>query len=819
MKAPLSWIKEFAELDNNLFPEQISQRLIQLGFEVEDTHVVGAGLEGPLVVGKVLEITELTEFKKPIRFCKVDIGGSINGIVCGATNFQIGNHVIVALPGAVLPGDFKISVRETYGYESNGMICSTKELGLGEDQSGILVIDETFQPGMDAFPLVNAGDVVFDLSVLPDRGYAMSIRGIARELASSYGVKFVDPATRDFNLPNSKGEPCQGEIVAPEACDVLVLRTLEGVDAAKIAPWEIRRKIILAGMRSISLAVDITNYIMLELGQPLHAFDRAKISGKIIVRTALPAENLTTLDHVQRKLKTSDLLICDEEKALSIAGVMGGLDSEVSFATSQLVIEAAHFNPSIIAGSSRSHVFSSEASRRFERGVDYKLPVAASKYAASLLLKHGGGTYAGEAILDNSPKPHRILMDVNMSSTILGFEITPKQIQDCLTSIGATVKGTKVLEVEVPSWRSDLTAEHDLIEEIVRILGYQNIPSTLPITPPARGLTHHQQLKRSVDRFLAARGLVEVLNYPFVSHSDLEDLLLDSNDDRTRLPRLANPISEEVPFLRGTLLTGLAGAARRNISRGSEDLALFETGLIYMLGKESPTVHVGTDRKPSPSEIDSLEQLLPAQPQKIGILLTGNRQPASWWSKPIAWDYLDAINIGKEICDLLHVSTQISSQAHNPWHPGRVAQFFLNGVVIGHAGELHPRVIDNLGLPKRSCALELDLTLLFSLAPEVTHGNPILSMPVAKEDLAIAVDISVPTSQIMRALKEGAGPLLESIALFDIYVGDQISTGKRSLAFAMKFRAADRTLTADETAQAKMNAFKAVESEFGATLR
>ncbi len=840
MRVPLSWLREYVDLPATETGRDVQAKLISAGLEVETVEQLGAGLTGPLVVGKVLTIEELTEFKKPIRFCTVDVGqangtGEPQEIICGARNFAAGDKVVVALPGAVLPGDFRIAERKTYGRVSRGMICSGDELGMGDDGThGIIVLPPEHEVGTDATVLLELFDEVLDIAVTPDRGYCLSIRGVAREAAIAYGLPLRDPALLDVPAPNSYGYPVQ--VTDPIGCDRFTARTVVGLAPEARSPIWLQRRLQKAGMRPISLAVDVTNYVMLELGQPLHAYDRTRLDGPIGVRRAEAGEKITTLDGTVRVLDAADLVITDNRGPIGIAGVMGGANTEIAdpatdpetgFAsgTSEVVIEAAHFDAISIARTARRHKLSSEASKRFERGVDPQAAAAAAQRTVDLLVLLAGGTAeAGVTEIVAPSAPRTITMPANHPDKVAGVDYGRETVVRRLQEVGCDVYGQDELVVTVPSWRPDLGAPNDLAEEVIRLEGYENLPSTLPKPPAGRGLTERQRVHRRVGRALAGAGYVEALNYPFIGEQALDNLGLDADDARRLLVKLVNPLSDEEPALRTTLLPGLLGALRRNDSRGSHDLALFETGLVFRPeGQPGVAVRLPVDRRPTDAEISEVNAALPAQPRRAAVVLAGAREQAGWWGKGRPADWADAVEAGRTVAAEAGVELIISADQHTPWHPGRCAAFHVEvdgeKVLVGHAGELHPRVVKAFGLPARSCAMEIDLDLLEKANEGPLKAPRISSFPVATQDVALVVATEVPAADVEAALTEGAGELLESIRLFDVYTGDQLDEGTKSLAYALKFRATDRTLTVDEASAARDAAVALAAGRTGAVLR
>ncbi|MFD7709939.1 phenylalanine--tRNA ligase subunit beta [Streptomyces sp. NPDC059785] len=835
MRVPLSWLREYVDLPATETGRDVQAKLISAGLEVETVEQLGADLKGPLVVGQVLTIEELEGFKKPIRFCTVDVGtangtGEPQEIVCGARNFAVGDKVVVVLPGAVLPGNFAIAARKTYGKTSHGMICSSDELGMGDDGTkGIIVLPPEHEVGTDAIELLQLVDEVLDIAVTPDRGYALSLRGVARETATAYGLPLRDPALLDVPAPNAFGYPVK--IAEPRGCDRFTARTVTGLDPDARSPIWLKRRLQKAGMRPISLAVDITNYVMLELGQPLHAYDRARIQGPIGVRRAEPGEKLTTLDGAERTLDAEDLVITDDRGPIGLAGVMGGADTEIADhgaedgATTSVVVEAAHFDQISIARTARRHKLSSEASRRFERGVDPQAASAAAQRTVDLLVLLAGGTAdAGVTEVIAPSAPHTLTIPADHPDKVAGVAYGRETVVRRLQQVGCDVYGQDELIVTVPSWRPDLRDPNDLAEEVIRLEGYENLPSTLPRPPAGRGLTGRQVLHRRAGRVLAGAGYVEAPNYPFLGEQVFDQFGLAADDPQRRVVKLVNPLSDEEPALRTTLLPGLLGALRRNDGRGSHDLALFETGLVFQPREESSVAgRLPVDRRPTEEEIASLTAALPAQPRHAAVVLAGAREQAGWWGKGRPADWADAIEAARTLAREAGAELRVRTGQQAPWHPGRCAELsvVIDGAerVIGYAGELHPGAVKTLGLPARTCAMELDLDALQAASAGVPVAPRISAFPVATQDVALVVEKFVPHADVEAALREGAGELLESVRLFDVYASEQLGEGKKSLAYALRFRASDRTLTVDEATAARDAAVALAAERTGAVLR
>ncbi|MEU9359630.1 phenylalanine--tRNA ligase subunit beta [Streptomyces sp. NPDC048301] len=834
MRVPLSWLREYVDLPETETGRDVQAKLVSVGLEVETVEQTGAGLKGPLVVGQVLTIEELEGFKKPIRFCTVDVGtangtGEPQEIVCGARNFSVGDKVVVVLPGAVLPGDFAIAARKTYGKTSHGMICSTDELGMGDDGThGIIVLPPEYEPGTDAIELLELVDEVLDIAVTPDRGYCLSMRGVARETATAYGLPLRDPALLDVPPPNAHGYPVK--VSDPIGCGNFTARTVTGLRPEARSPIWMQRRLQKAGMRTVSLAVDITNYVMLELGQPLHAYDRTRVQGAIGVRRAQQGEKLTTLDGAKRVLDAQDLVITDDRGPIGLAGVMGGADTEIAdhaedTGTTEVVVEAAHFDAISIARTARRHKLSSEASKRFERGVDPQAAAAAAQRTVDLLVLLAGGTAeAGVTEITAPSAPRTIAMPANHPDRVAGVDYGRETVVRRLQQVGCDVYGQDELIVTAPSWRPDLAEPNDLAEEVIRLEGYENLPSTLPTPPSGRGLTDRQRLHRRVGRALAGAGYVEALSYPFIGDAVLDQLGLEKDDARRRTVTLVNPLSDEEPALRTTLLPGLLGALRRNDGRGSHDLALFETGLVFRpTGEETKAVRLPVDRRPTDEEIAGLDAALPRQPRRAAVVLAGAREQAGWWGRGRPATWADAVEAARTIAGEAGVELTVRADRHAPWHPGRCAALYVTvageETLLGHAGELHPRVVKELHLPERTCAMEVELDVLERAVDGALQAPRISTFPVATQDVALVVSTETAADTVEEALREGAGELLESLRLFDVFTGEQIGEGNKSLAYALRFRAPDRTLTVEEATAARDAAVALAAERTGAVLR
>ena len=845
MHAPVSWLRELTDVPADATGEDVAATLVRVGLEEEGLH--GGDISGPLVVGRVLTVQpEPQKNGKTINWCTVDVGqngqmvteGKAQEIVCGAHNFGPGDLVVVVLPGGILPGGFEISARKTYGHVSNGMICSARELGLGDDHTGIIVLGELLgseaaadlKPGDDAIALLGLADEVVEVNVTPDRGYCLSMRGIAREYALSAGVAFRDPASLRLDEPGDGGYAVHltdgSPIGGRDGCDRYIARVVRGVDVSATSPSWMQKRLTQVGMRPISLAVDVTNYVMMLLGQPLHAFDLDTLSGSVGTRRARPGEGLTTLDDVERTLDPEDLLIVDgADTPLAIAGVMGGATSEVGADTTNVLIEAAHFDQVSVARSARRHRLSTEASRRFERGVDPDVTAAAAQLAVDLLVEHGGGT-ADRAYTDVDHRPARepFDFDTTLPTRYVGLDYPREEVLATLEAIGCTVtphNGDTVSVLPAP-WRPDLTDGPELVEEVARVRGYDQIPSVLPQPKAAgRGLTHSQRVRRVVAATLAHQGLTEVLSYPFVAPGLFDKLGYAADDPRRSALALANPLSEKAPLMRTSVLDTLLDTLRRNVARGHRDAAVYELGLVtHPSGPATRAPVPGIDRQPDDETLEAILGAVPAQPRHAAYAASGEAEPGGPWGPAREVDTSDAVSWALTVGRALGLELTVRAASRAPWHPGRCAEVALaDGTVLGHAGELHPKVTAALELPPRTVAGELDVDLLVAATGTPVEAAPLSTYPPAHTDVALVVDEQVPAAQVEGALATGAGPALESVVLFDVYRGEQVGEGRKSLAYRLTFRASDRTLTTDEVSALRDKAVAEAGRRTGAVQR
>lgn len=867
----IEWLRRWTEVPADTSASQLAKDLVKVGLEEEAIHT--SGVTGPLVCGRVASmVPETASNGKTVNYCRVDVGEEFNdapgtgkepsdipsrSIICGAHNFKEGDHVVVSLPGAVLPGDFAIATRKTYGHISDGMICSARELGLGEEFDGIIVLEEYLgergveipAPGTDMLPILGLNQELLEINITPDRGYCFSMRGVGREYSHSTGAKFTDWGLAENlknGLPaaNDSGFPVEIEDAAPirghVGCDRFVARIVRGLNPSAPTPQWMVARLESAGMRSISLPVDVTNYVMLDLGQPMHAYDLDKVTGPIVVRRARKGEQHTTLDDVERTLDAEDLLITDCQgghgaRVLGIAGVMGGAETEMTETSTNVLLEAAHFDAVSVARSARRHKLPSEASKRFERGSDPELPPVAAQYAAELLVEYGGGTIDAGVTDVNDVKPQpTVTLPFAAATQLIGVDYAPERVEELLRAIGCCVTKSSddTFAVVPPSWRPDLVGgPAHLIEEIARLDGYDKIPSVVPVGPAKIGNPAPLRTRREVSDTLAEAGLTEVMTYPFLG-SEHDLMGLPADDPRRDTVKLANPLADDAPALRSSLLDTLLDTASRNVSRGNPRVAIFELDQVVSAQGVVPASIPGVEEKPSDEVMQALRAGVPKQPWHVAAVLAGNAMEASPHDAARSWDWADAIELAIRVAvsqglavrpEALGAGGQATVAA--PFHPGRVAQIrvgaLTGGKVLGSAGELHPKVCQNFGLPPRTCAFELDLDAIEKARPkDAFQLRPVSTFPAAKEDLAFVVKQDVPALKVYNAIAKAGEGLVEELRLFDVFENaEQLGEGRKSLAFALRLRAADHTLSPQEIKETRNRIIKKVEKTCQATLR
>jgi phenylalanyl-tRNA synthetase beta chain len=790
MKASLRWIQEFIDLPT-ADPAMLDEVLSNLGIEVEGYEVVEPGFTG-VVVAKVLEVNPHPNADK-VRIATLDAGEGPIEVVCGAWNFEAGATVAYATVGSVLPGGFEIGAKEVRGVMSPGMICSEIELGLGDHKGGILLLGDGYAaPGTDFASTLGYPDVIFDLSITPNRPDAMSIHGLARDLGAFYDLPVRMPTIEFDEVETTRA---QVRVEAPERCPRFTAREVRGVTVAPSPLW-MRLRLRDAGMRAISNVVDVSNYVMLELGQPLHAFDLDRIADEtIVVRLATEGEALTTLDGVQRTLTADDLVIAGVDEPLGLAGIMGGGDSEVSAATRRVLIEVAHFEPTRVLLTGKRHSLRTEAVARFERGVDPELPPVASARAAMLTAQLGGGTVVG-GFVDAYPNPWSaqvIDLPVGEAERLLGEAIPLDAQRGYLERLGFGVEGDGPLRVTVPSFRPDVTRPADLVEEIARVHGYNEIPSRLAIGTGG-GLTTQQRTVRAVRSVLVGAGYFEIMSFDFVAASDVAAMGYPADDRRGTPIRVRNPLNDEMGHVHTSLIPGLLSGLRRTAQRNRPDAALFEIAAVALRG--------GGD--------------LPDQPVMAAFVATGARSGSDLYDDG-TFDARDAVGVADVLFEALGVDVDVIPDSVPGMHPGRTARLVVGGVTVGVVGEIDPAVAAHWDLTGRVAAGEMDLDLI-GMAGPAEFVAPSAYPPVVF-DLAFDLPDAVAAGLLVDTVRAGAGADLEAVEIFDVFRGSPLADDRKSIAVRLTMRNRDRTLTDDEITPIREAIAARVAVDLGGALR
>lgn len=795
MKVTLDWLGEFVDLPTD-DPAEISEALESLGLSVDGWEPITHRFSD-VVVGRVVEVRPHPNADK-VRLTKVDVGSEVLDIVCGAWNFEEGAVVPVAVPGAVLQGDFAIGERDIRGVTSHGMICSEVELELGDDADGIMVLDADYPSAADRLgqpfeSLLPVNDVVFDIDVTPNRPDCMSVYGIARELAASYDVPLRTPA---FPL-DAANEPAATtvRILDDGACPRFVGREVDGIVVGPSPHW-MRARLTAAGVRPINNVVDASNYAMLEFGHPTHAFDRDRLGDAIVVRRAEAGESVTTLDGVHRVLEPGDIVVADTGKPVAVAGVMGGADTEVHDGTTRALIEAAYWDPPSILLTGRRLDLRSEASARFERGMDPAACRRAADRVADLLATYAGATVGG--VVDAYPAPPApVIIELTMNEIrrLLGIALDPPQAAGYLERLGFEVAVGDPLIVTVPTRRPDVTRPADLVEEIARLHGYDNIPGRLR-SGTGGGLPFEERRLRKLRAVMAGAGYHEVFLFSFIGDPDLDRLALPESDPARAGIRVMNPLRDEEGVMRTTLLPGLLSAAALNRARRVDDVQLFEIGKVFLR----------SDAK------------LPEQPDRLGFVAAGTRS-AGWGRSGSGYDVYDATGLWETIAERLQLPEPgVQPIQRAPFHPGRAAAVTIGDEMVGVVGEIDPRIARDVGLEGRVIAGEIDLAPLLVDRGPWQFAAP-SQYPPQVFDLAFELDEDVPAGSVLDAITETAGDLLEHLELFDVYTGSPLAEGRKSVAVTLTLRAGDRTLSDEEAAPVRRQIVDAVVAATGGTLR
>ena len=822
MRVPVSWLREYVAFDGSV--EELAELLSMSGSEVENIEWMGAPRDADnvarFVVGRVLTRDKHPNADK-LSLCTVDVGetnGGVRQIVCGADNFQAGDTVAVSLTGAVLENGLKLRKAAIRGVESDGMMLSEKELGYEDDSAGIVILPPDWTVGAPLAQYLPVSEAVLVIEVTPNRPDCLSVYGIAREVAAAAGLPLAAPPVTE---PPTGGAPAEAdiavEVVDADLCPRYGARVIRGLHIAESPPW-LKARLTHAGMRPISNVVDVTNYVMLAVGQPLHAFDRARIEGgRLIVRRAEPGERIVTLDEVERTLDVGDLVIADVRRPLVIAGVFGAVDAEVNPKTVDVVLEAANFNgPNILRTEHRTGI-RSEASNRFEKGLDPHLVPWGLAMASRLFHELCGGVVAPGSIdvRGELPVPPRLRLRPERCDALLGLRVAAAEQAALLRRLECMVEeGGAELAVTPPTFRADLEREVDLIEEVGRITGLGRVPETLPARRGAvGGLTAEQKLRRAAYDSLAGCGLDEIATYTFISRESLSGLGLDEGDVRSRPIALANPMSAEQAVMRTMLLPGLLGALRENLTRQKRALQLFEGGHVYL--DDGQTVQAPAHA------VAGAPVRLPHEPEMVGLALLGPLYPENWTGLGRATDFYSLKGIVERLLAAIGVTGAEFAVAREPFlHPGKSAAVTFGERQAGWLGLLRPDVAARFGVGEGEVyAAELSLEELFRHTRSVPLFTDLVTFPPASQDLAVVVGRDVPVADVLALVRRAGGKLLHEVSLFDVYEGDQVPPGKRSLALRLLMRSPERTLTEKDIGSVRQRVLSALDKEYGATLR
>jgi len=798
MRISYRWLKELVDFD--LGVEDLAYRLTTLGLEIESIERPGAEIR-EVYIGRILDIKPHPDADKLV-VCQTDVGQPEPlQIVCGAKNMKVGDLVPTAVVGATLPGDFSIGRRKMRGIESQGMMCSSKELGLGQDHAGLLILPGDLPVGADAIPLLGLDDAILEIEVTPNRGDWAGMVGVARELAASLEIPFNLPATDLVEGDQAAGELSSVIIEDPELCPRYIGRVLTDVTVGASPLWMVQR-LVHAGQRSISNLVDITNYVMLETGHPLHAFDFHKLlENKIVVRRAKHGETIRTIDEQVRKLDEHTLVIADASNPVAIAGIMGGYDSEVSADTSAIFLESAYFKPQSIRRSAKALGLQTESSARFQRGADPEMARFAIDRAVELIQKYAGAKVARGA-LDEFPgqtAPRTVALRYDRTNLLLGGEVMPDSQCKFLQRLGFHVELTSSegCNVRVPSWRHDVQQEADLIEEIARIYGYDAIPVTLPrVRKTEQIYAPAEKPLRSLRHFLAGLGLAEIMNLSFGAPADLEKAGLGSAAET--MIRLQNPLSENHAGMRVSLVPAMLQTVATNLRRGVDAVGLFEIANVYL-----------------PVE----GQELPEERLDLCIALSGRRGERHWSQEPRSVDFYDIKGIADAIADAFGVTWTTEAGETGSLEVGHTAKLSLDGTGIGAFGRVRAEVAGRFELERPVYLLDIELPRILATQKPDRHFQPVSVFPPSLRDMAVLLDDAAAAGDVLEAARSAGGKLLQRVEIFDVYTGKQVPEGKKSIALGLVFQAPDRTLTDKDTQKSWDKILRTLQQTFQAQLR
>ena len=796
-----NWLKDFVDFEYS--PQELCDRLTMAGLEVDSLEEIGGGLD-TVVVAK-LESVEIHPDADRLTVCQVNNGQEIVQVVCGATNHKTGDYIAFAQVGSVLPGDFKIKKSKIRGQESRGMLCSEKELGLAAESPGIMILSQDLTLGMPVFEALDLRDFRIEIGLTPNRPDCLSVVGVAREVAALCAKELKLPAP-DIAENREDINSLAGVVIEnSDGCPRYAARMIKGVSIAASPDWLVRR-LEAVGMRSINNIVDVTNYVMMELGHPLHAFDyRFLADHKIVVKNAVENDTFMTLDGQERSLHSEDLMICDGQKPVALAGVMGGQNSEVQADTTDILLEAAYFKPTMIRRSSKRHGLHTESSHRFERGADIDMIPVALDRAAALMAELGNGVVLS-GIIDNYPEQLKTpVLELSIKKTValLAVEVSADQVAQLLTSIGLSTEMTgdpDLLQVTVPSFRPDIEREVDLMEEVARLYGYDNIPVTMPVGSVDSSLPPKtQKVQNRVQDIFAGKGFSETINYSFVSAELLSRLGLPEDDLRTNPVGLLNPLSEDQSVMRTSLVPSMLESVARNLSYRNNDLRLFELRPVFL--GEAGNCH---------------EQL------SLIAAISGRREPEGWSQGNDDVDFFDVKGLVEDLLAEFGITEVDYSNGNiEPYlHPGKSCAVESKGKgVLGFIGEVHPQVLNKFDIDQSVYIIEINMEALIALVGEHRKFTPLSRYPNVIRDTALLLDETVPASQVIEIAERSKKKGVEEVTLFDLYTGQGIPEGKKSLAIRVRYRDLEKTLTEEVVAKMHDKLIRSICHQLGAEIR
>lgn len=799
-----SWLKEFVDFD--LAPEELSHRLTMAGLEVDAMEMLGEGMDS-VIVARLASVDPHPDAER-LTLCQVETGTETVPVVCGAKNHRAGDLVALAQVGSLLPGEFKIKKSKIRGQVSMGMLCAEKELGLAEDSEGIMILPPGLALGQPVFDALGLKDVRYEIGLTPNRPDCLSVLGVAREVAAMVGSAVQLPKSPVAEEGPAIETETSVVVEGADMCPRYAARLIRGVKIGPSPDWLVRR-LESVGMRSINNVVDVTNYVLMELGHPLHAFDFNLLRGRrIIVKRAGEGEAFTTLDSQGRGLSHSDLVICDAEGPVALAGIMGGENSEVQPETVDILLESAYFDPIAIRRTGKRLGIHTESSHRFERGADVDMAPVALDRAAALILQVAGGS-AAKGRIDVYPKvltEKRLTIGTRRTNEILGLKLETLEIQRLLRSIGlsaemAADRSEEALYVSVPTFRPDLEREIDLIEEVARLNGYDRIPTTMPV---GRAICHRptdrQRLVRRARNAMVAAGFSEVINYSFIAEAAWDRLALKADDCRRRTVQILNPLTEEQAVMRTSLVPSILETAARNLSYRSRDLALFELRPVFqsVAGEE-----------------------LPEEGLRLTAVMCGRREPEGWGQGQQAVDFFDLKGVVEGLIESFKISgCRWDGERGEPFlHPGKSCTLVLDGIVVGTLGEVHPKVLEGHDIDQPLFLFDLDLDALFAKTGSFAGFRPLSRFPDVYRDSAFLLDEDVSAQQVFDVMAGVKGRYVEDVVLFDLYRGAGVPEGKKSLAVRVRYRSADRTLTDEEINAVHGKIVKALGKKLEAEIR